>query len=105
MDGQFPLFSHLKSEIHTVDPLSPTEKIALSDLMKELDDQGCSLVYALIRYYQIYEEKGCIVDTPFGMKKIKPGYRFCLDDMPVLLQNLLQRFVTLHLQTQKGSSS
>ena len=101
--GQFPLFSHLKNEIGDKEDvgLSAQQKIDLGERIKELDDQGCNLVYALIRYYQIYEYKINIVETPFGMKKVKAGYRFCIDDLPVLLQHLIWRFVEIHLKSQK----
>jgi hypothetical protein len=102
IQGQFPLFSHLKNEVGDENTgLSTAQKIELGERIKELDEQGCSLVYALIRYYQIYEEKINIVETPFGMKKIKLGYRFCIDDLPILLQHLIWRFVQIHRKSQK----
>jgi hypothetical protein len=101
-EGQFPLFSHLKNEVgDDVIGLQVAQKIDLGERIKELDEQGCSLVYALIRYYQIYEQKTNLVETPFGMKKIKLGYRFCIDDLPPLLQHLIWRFVDIHLESQK----
>lgn len=103
IEGQFPLFSHLRNEVGEEDVmgLSVAQKTELGDRIKDLDDQGCSLVYALIRYYQIYEQKTNLIETPFGMKKIKLGYRFCIDDLPSLLQHLIWRFVEIHLQSQK----
>lgn len=101
--GQFPLFSHLKNELNTeaIESLKLEEKLELIQKIKELDEQGCSLVYALIRYYQIYEDKCSVVDVPFHMKKIKIGYRFCIEELPVLLQHLIFRFVDIHLKSQK----
>lgn len=102
-EGSFPLFSHLKNEIGEdgIEGLTIEQKAQLVDRVKELNEQGCSLVYALIRYYQIYEYKNNIIDTPFGMKKVKTGYRFCIDDLPPLLQNLLWRFIEIHLHSQR----
>lgn len=100
----FPLFSHLKSEmenIHSAAELTVPQRMELTEKIKELNEQGCSLVYALIRYYQIYELQENAVETPFGMKKIKLGYRFCIEDLPILLQRLIMRFVEIHLQSQK----
>jgi len=100
----FPLFSHLRNEIDDEQPatsLSVVQRTELVEKIKELNEQGCSLVYALIRYYQIYELQENAIDTPFGMKKIKTGYRFCIEDLPPLLQNLITRFVDIHLQSQK----
>lgn len=104
--GQFPLYSHLRNELDTkpIEPLTRTQMIELGEKMKELDEQGCSLVYALIRYYQIYEDKQCAVDAPFNMKKVKNGYRFCTEELPVLLQHLIVCFVDLHLKAQKTSN-
>lgn len=99
MEGQFPLYSHLRNEINEDRSLTNNQKDELVEKIKELDDQGCSLVYALIRYYQIYEDRMDAMETPYGMKKQKPGYRFCLEDMPVLLQQLIYRFVNLHIET------
>jgi hypothetical protein len=99
----FPLFSHLRNEIDGNDAmeLSVAQRTELIEKIKELNEQGCSLIYALIRYYQIYELQENAIDTPFGMKKIKTGYRFCIEDLPPLLQNLITRFVDIHLQSQK----
>lgn len=104
--GQFPLYCHLRNELDTktIDPLTRTQMIELGEKIKELDAQGCSLVYALIRYYQIYEDKNCAVDAPFNMKKVKNGYRFCIEDLPTLLQHLIMCFVDLHLKSQKTSN-
>jgi hypothetical protein len=100
--GQFPLFCHLKNEVNVgeIEPLTLTQMLELTERIKELDEQGCSLVYALIRYYQIYEDKCNAIDVPFHMKKIKNGYRFCIEDLPILLQHLIYRFVNLHLKSQ-----
>jgi hypothetical protein len=100
MKNQFPLFLHLKNEITGDEALTGGERTRLLERIKELDEQGCSLVYALIRYYQIYELKDNVVNSPFGMKKIKNGYRFCIEDLPPLLQQLLSRFVEIHIQSQ-----
>jgi len=102
--GQFPLFCHLKNELNTDEigsPLTLVQMLELTEKIKELDEQGCSLVYALIRYYQIYEDKCSTIDVPFNMKKIKTGYRFCIEDLPILLQHLIYRFVEIHLKSQK----
>jgi hypothetical protein len=102
----FPLFSHLKSEVCEEEKdLSIEQKMKLVENIKKLNEQGCSLVYALIRYYQIFEAKDSVVENPFGMKKIKTGYRFCIDELPSLLQNLIYRFVEIHLQSQNELSS
>lgn len=99
---QFPLFAHLKNELPpNTEGLTPSQRAALVENMKELNDQGCSLVYALIRYYQIYEMGQDAVEMPFGMKKIKTGHRFCIEELPPLLQNLICRFVDIHLRSQK----
>ena len=99
--SSFPLFSHLKSEIQAEEEeLLEEQKVKLVENIKKLNDQGCSLIYALIRYYQIFELKESVVETPFGMKKTKVGYRFCIDDLPPLLQNLIHRFIEIHLQSQ-----
>ena len=99
---QFPLFAHLKNELpNDTDGLSTHQKTQLVDKIKELNDQGCSLVYALIRYYQIYEINNDAVEMPFGMRKTKTGYRFCVEDLPPLLQHLINRFVEIHLRSQQ----
>lgn len=103
-EGQFPLYSHLKNEIDATRPLTVQEKDELVEKVKELDEQGCSLVYALIRYFQIYEDKLNALETPYGMKKNKQGIRFCVEDLPPLLQQLVRRFVHLHFDSQKQSS-
>jgi hypothetical protein len=106
--GQFPLFCHLKNEMNMdeeMEPLRLEQKVEMIEKIKELDEQGCSLIYALIRYYQIYEDKESAVDVPFHMKKVKTGYRFCIEELPILLQHLLFRFVDIHLKSQKEQYS
>lgn len=102
--GTFPLFCHLKNEIggeeEKMEELTPAQMTDLVEKVKLLDDQGCSLIYALIRYYQIYEEKQNAMEVPFNMKKIKNGHRFCVEDLPILLQHLLYCFVKIHLKSQ-----
>jgi len=104
--GQFPLFCHLKNELNVeeIEPLTLTQMLELTEKIKSLDEQGCSLVYALIRYYHIYEDKCSAIDVPFNMKKIKNGYRFCIEDLPILLQHLIYRFVNIHLRSQTERS-
>lgn len=101
--GTFPLFCHLKNEIDTqqeMEALTSTQMTDLVEKVKLLDEQGCSLVYALIRYYQIYEDKQNAIEVPFNMKKIKTGHRFCIEDLPILLQHLIYCFVKIHLKSQ-----
>lgn len=104
MEGQFPLYSHLKNEIPEDKPLNSTQRDELVEKIKELDDQGCSLVYALIRYFQIYEDKLNALETPYGMRKMKLGFRFCIEEIPPLLQQLIYRFVQVHLLAQKNGT-
>lgn len=101
--GKFPLFCHLRNELPTGadEPLTPAQMDALVEKVNQLDDQGCSLVYALIRYYQIYETGQDAADAPFQMKKVKTGHRFCVEDLPVMLQHLILCFVDIHLRSQK----
>ena len=101
-EGQFPLYAHLKHELEETKPLSTSQKEELVDKIKELDEQGCSLVYALIRYFQIYEDKLSVLETPYGMKKTKHGVRFCLEELPPLLQQLVRRFVHLNFASQNA---
>lgn len=102
MDSQFPLFTHLKKELpNGIHSMTISQRIELVDKIKELNDQGCSLVYALIRYYQLYELGSDAVDIPFGMKKTKHGFRFCIEDIPPMLQHLISRFVDIHLRSQR----
>lgn len=100
--GKFPLFSHLKNEVDAdgIEPLTLTQMLELTEKIKCLDQQGCALVYALIRYYHIYEDKCNAIEVPFNMKKIKTGHRFCIEDLPILLQHLVYRFVEIHLKSQ-----
>lgn len=103
MDGQFPLYDHLKNEITSDVPLTVAQKDEMVEKMKDLDEQGGSLVYALIRYFQIYEDKLNALEIPYGMKKIKQGHRFCIEDFPPMLQQLIFRFVNVHFASKYQS--
>ena len=97
----FPLFSTLEqkwSEQRKTMPLTDTQKQYICDQLKCMDDMGCELVYAVIRFYQLHYEEGNIMELPFQLKKQKTGgiYKLDLNDLPLKLQRMILIFSEMH---------
>ena len=99
----FPLFSILEQKleeehIKLETPLTDIQKQFLCDQLKNMDDIGTELVYAVIRFYQLQYDKGNIMELPYLMKKQKTGnvYKLEVNDLPLKLQHLILIFIMMH---------
>jgi hypothetical protein len=109
----FPLFSTLEqkwSEQHQpwkTTPLTDTQKQYICDQLKCMDDMGCELVYAVIRFYQLHYEEGNIMELPFQLKKQKTGgiYKLDLNDLPLKLQRMILIFSEMHNHSNNSNDS
>lgn len=95
--SSFPLFDTLHSEtegIHT--PLTYDDKLRLCNDIKEMDQEGYDLLYAIIRTYYLEKEKGIKDHIPYSPKVHKSGYKFDMTFFPPRLLIMIRRFVSLH---------
>jgi hypothetical protein len=106
----FPLFSILEQkleeeQIKLETPLTDIQKQFLCDQLKNMDDIGTELVYAVIRFYQLQYDKGNIMELPYLMKKQKTGnvYKLEVNDLPLKLQHLILIFIMMHSMNSMNS--
>jgi len=109
----FPLFSTLEQKwseqgdkMQTT-PLTDTQKQYICDQVKCMDDMGCELVYAVIRFYQLHHEEGNIMELPFQLKKQKTGgiYKMDLNDLPLKLQRMILIFSEMHNNSNNSNEN
>lgn len=109
----FPLFSTLEQKWSEqgdkiqMTPLSDTQKQYICDQVKCMDDMGCELVYAVIRFYQLHHEEGNIMELPFQLKKQKTGgiYKMDLNDLPLKLQRMILIFSEMHNNSNNSNEN
>jgi hypothetical protein len=87
-----------EEQIKLETPLTDIQKQFLCDQLKNMDDIGTELVYAVIRFYQLQYDKGNIMELPYLMKKQKTGnvYKLEVNDLPLKLQHLILIFIMMH---------
>lgn len=96
----FPLYSSLKQKSEQ-DNCSFTYEEQLSicaDINKDLDANGTEVLYALIKYYSILEDKLPHDTVPYKPKINKGGIKFDISLMPNKLINIIKTFIELHNQ-------
>ena len=88
----FPLYASLKKDEYK--ELTETEKDELTDLIKAMNEDRHSTVYALIRSYHL-DHDVTIQVLPYSGKQLKTGPKFDIDCFPSQLQNILYQFATI----------
>jgi len=95
----FPLFDTIYQQTEPKQtPLTYDEKMQLCSDMKQLDQEGFELVYAIIRNFYLAEENGQYDFIPYSPKIIKSGMKFDTTFLPPRLLIMIRHFVTLHVQ-------
>lgn len=98
MHSVFPLFDTIYQETeHIENALNHEEKIKLCDNIKELDEEGHDLVYAIIRTFYLVKENGQFDFIPYSPKIKKSNYKFDATYFPARLLLMIRHFVDLHL--------
>ena len=93
----FPLFDTIYQETETIQaPLQYEEKMDLCSQIKELDQEGLDLVYAIIRCFYLVKENGNYDFVPYSPKINKTGYKFDTTFLPPRLLLMIRHFVVLH---------
>lgn len=93
--NQFPLYDSLKQYITKKD-LTVKEKTEFIEMVDKLDDEGYGLMYALIKCYQLENEKDTYV--PYKANVQKDQIEFNLAELPNSLKRMLYKFLSLHLE-------
>ena len=95
----FPLFEMLNTEIKSnKKPLTKTEMKSLCKKITKLDSKTQKLVFAIIRHYQIKDDKTSTLELPYISTKQKNDLVFDIRNLPDRLTWMLDHFVHKHLQ-------
>ena len=95
----FTLYNILFNEA-TDDEMTVDEKNNLAKLVKKIDMEGCELVYAIIRCYQLEHEtidKKLSVALPYEGKVVKSGMKWDVDKLPFRLLRMIDIFLKKHI--------
>lgn len=99
--SNFPLYDSLSKELSQRD-LSVKEKTDFTNKVKDINDAGAELIYALIRVYQMENsEDQSTFKLPFGGKYVKNDMKFDLEQLPNKLKHILYKFLQIHTKTMK----
>jgi len=96
----FPLFENLYA--NTDDSNKKTHHIdenflqEVCEKLKTIDDEGSELVYAIIRYFQVYYDNKPSSHLPYGSKITKQGLKLDIAVFPKRLVEMLHLFLVLH---------
>ena len=107
----FPLFNNLLSESLNKN-LTNTQKNYFMNNFKKLDQDGINLMYALIISYNLYELKNPKLNemdltnelyiSPYSSKILSNNeIEFDLDNLPKKLNQILYKFIVLHIKKMK----
>jgi hypothetical protein len=99
--SNFPLYDNLVKDLPS-EEMSTKQKDKFMKLIKDIDEKGSELIYALIRVYQLENsEDKSTFKLPYGGKFIKHDMKFDLNDFPNELKHMLLKFITMHSNTMK----
>lgn len=102
MNTTFPLYNTLKQKCENLEAKIYTyeEQIELCNLInKNLDHQGYELLYIIIKYFSIYEDKlGSDMIPPYKPKLNKSGIKYDMSCIPNKLIQIIDQFIQLHLE-------
>ena len=96
----FPLFETCyKMTENSNYVLDYNERILLSNKIKDLDKQAHEYIYAIIRTYQLENDKDNFDNVPYQMRKNKNGVKFEMSKIPGRLILIIHFFVDLHIKS------
>ena len=103
--SNLPLYEILFKETLNED-LTNKQKDEFMRLIKNIDQNGFEIVYALIRIFQLENnDDKSTFKIPYGGKFIKDDLNFNLNDLPLQLKQILYKFLLLHIKTMKEELS
>jgi hypothetical protein len=102
MFSDFPLYHTLLQTLpKTIEDVSPDEISALHNRIAGMDEEGLTLIYVIIQYYSILEDKRDSELLPYKGKWNKNNLKFDMSNFPPRLLIIIRNFVDLHLQKQQ----
>jgi hypothetical protein len=103
--SNLPLYEILFKET-TNEDLTTKEKDEFMKIIKNIDQKGFEIAYALIRIFQLENnEDKSTFKIPYGGKFVKDDLNFNLNDLPLQLKQILYKFLVLHIKTMKEEIS
>ncbi|NDE15760.1 hypothetical protein EBZ80_12605 [bacterium] len=100
MFSDFPLFHTLLQRVKSDQELSAEQVGVLHGKIAGMDDEGLTLIYVIIQYYSILEDKRDTELLPYKGKWNKNSLRFDMSNFPPRLVAIIKDFVDLHLEKQ-----
>ena len=104
--SNFPLYDSLNKDFPKKD-LTVKEKEEFVSKIQDIDETGRDLVYALIQFYSIENEKKKLSeDLPYKgnrlvMSKSKENLTWSFTDFPIKLRHILYKFIKMHNQSME----
>lgn len=98
----FPLYNSLNKNIPNKN-LTITQKNEFIKKIETIDNEGHSLIFALIKSYYNDEEKDNS-QIPYQGKVINNNIEYNLSDLPAKLQQILYKFISLHISRMEEAS-
>jgi hypothetical protein len=104
MTTQFPLYNNIYNDViqrNLSNDLTINQKTDIINYIKKTSHRSHELIYTLIRIYQIYnDDLQNNMNYPYNCKKLKSGYKFDLERLPITLKHIINSFI----QMDKNSS-
>jgi hypothetical protein len=96
----FPLFTSLRKGLLSRDLTAKTKENFIAEV-KNIDESGSELIYALVRFYYIEETGTPLPGLPYEGKITDDNVQFNLDNFPNKLKQLLYKFIQLHVKNME----
>ena len=91
----FPLYNTLKTNVPKKD-LTVSQKKSLVARIKDLDQEGYDLIFALIKCHYTENKHGENLSLPYSAELEKDNISFDLNKLPNELKQILFKFVDIH---------
>ena len=103
--SNFPLFDNLNKDLPN-EEITVKHKDKFIKLVKDIDEDGSELIYALIRFYQLENsDDKSTFKLPYGGKFVKHDMKFDYNELPNELKHILFKFIQIHIKTLKEENS
>jgi len=103
--SNFPLYDNLIKDLPE-EEITVKQKDKFIKLVKDIDEYGSELIYALIRFYQLENsEDKSTFKLPYGGKYVKHDMKFDFNELPNQLKHILFKFIQIHIKTLKDENT
>jgi hypothetical protein len=92
----FTLYNILYNEA-SEEEMTLEEKTNVVKLIKKIDIEGCELIYAIIRCYQLENENHLSSTLPYDGKVVKTGMKWDAEKIPTKLFRMIETFLKKHI--------